>query len=258
MKIIAKVYIKLLLYPCLFLALFGLASTNAQQLNKEQIKIAYIYNFLKHVNWPEEAKKSQFVLGIYKDKKFHALVKTSFNNKKVKNKDISILLITDLAQASSSDLLYIPKQFNNQLAQIANTVRSSQTLLVTDNSADKHNTMLNLIDSDEDNAISFEVNKSNIVYEKLSTSAQLLLLGGTELDIAYLYRKTEEAMQATRERESALNAKLAIQQTKIDKTSVKLNKLNQDLKRSSNEIKQQQLAMKTLINNEQKKEQELA
>jgi len=254
MKIITNVFIKSLLL-CTF---FFLISTNAQQLNKEQIKVAYIYNFLKHINWPAEEKKSHFVLGVYQDKKFYNLLKNSFKNKKVKNKDIFIQLITNLKQASSSDLFYIPNQFNNQLAQIASTVRGTQTLLVTDNSTDKHNAMLNMIDSDGANAISFEVNKSNIVYEKLTTSAQLLLLGGTELDIASLYRETEHAMQETRAREAELNAELANQQSKLSQTNIRLSKLNQDLQRSANEVKKQQLAMKELIRNEQKKERELA
>jgi len=254
MKIITNVFIKSLLL-CTF---FYLISANSQQLNKEQIKVAYIYNFLKHINWPEEEKKSHFVLGVYQDKKFYYLLKNSFKNKKVKNKNISILLITNLNQASTNDLFYIPQQFNNQLAQIASKVRGSQTLLVTDNSTDKHNAMLNMIDSKGSNAISFEVNKSNIVYEKLTTSAQLLLLGGTELDIASLYRETEHAMQLTRAREAALNTELTNQQSKLSQTNIRLSKLNQDLQRSAKEVKNQQLAMKELIKNEQKKERELA
>jgi len=254
MKIITNLFIKSLLL-CAF---FFLISTNAQQLNKEQIKVAYIYNFLKHINWPEEEKKANFVLGVYQDKKIHDLLKKSFKNKRVKNKGISVVLLHNLTQAKASDLFYIPKQFNNQLAQIAIKVRGTQTLLVTDNSPDKHNAMLNMVDSNGSNAISFEVNKSNIVYEKLTTSAQLLLLGGTELDIASLYRETEQAMLETRARELTLNAELARQQAKLSQTNVILNKLNQDLQRSSSEVKKQQLAMKELIKNEKNKERELA
>ena len=254
MKIITDVIIK----PFLLCSFLFLVSANAQQLSKEQIKTAYIYNFLKHINWPEENKKPQFVIGVYQDRTFHTLLKRSLLNKKVKNKSISVVLVNDPSQANTTDLIYIPEIFNNQLTHIANTIRSSQTLLVTNNSAEKQDTMLNLIDSNDTDAISFEVNKSNIIYEELTTSAQLLLLGGTELDIAYLYRKTEEAMQATRERELALNTELTIQQNKLNQTSAKLNKLNEDLQRSSREIKQQQSAMKELINSEKIKEEELA
>lgn len=254
MKIITDVIIK----PFLLCSFLFLVSANAQQLSKEQIKTAYIYNFLKHINWPEENKKPQFVIGVYQDRTFHTLLKRSLLNKKVKNKSISVVLVNDPSQANTTDLIYIPEIFNNLLTQIASTIRSSQTLLVTNNSTDKQDTMLNLIDSNDTDAISFEVNKSNIIYEELTTSAQLLLLGGTELDIAYLYRKTEEAMQATKERELALNATLVTQQDKLSQTNAKLNKLNEDLKRSAREIQRQQSTMKDLINSEKIKEQELA
>ncbi len=261
MKIITKVFLTLILFGTLLF----LVSVSAQQLNKEQIKAAYIYNFLKHIQWPEESKKSHFVIGIYKDRVFYELLKNSFQNKKVKNKRVSVLLISNLKQGSNSDLFYLPKQFNKQLTQIANKIRGSHTLLVTDNSPDKHNAMLNLIDSKGANAISFEVNKSNIVYEQLSTSAQLLLLGGTELDVAYLYRETEQAMQATREREAELNAEILLQQTQLTLTGNKLSQLNQDLEQSSKEVQQQQVAMKKQARELQKqkldldkKEQELA
>lgn len=254
MKIIAKIFIKSLLL-CTF---FIIVSTHAQQLNKEQIKVAYIYNFLKHINWPEEEKKTQFQLGVYQDKNFYNLLRNSFKNKQVKNRNINITLITQVKSARNSDLLYFPAQFNNQLASIANQIRSSQTLLVTDNSPDKHNAMINLIDTNETNGISFEVNKSNIVYEQLSTSAQLLLLGGTELDIASLYRETEQAMQETRAREAELSKELAAQQTKLRKTNQRLSKFNKDLQRSEEEINKQKLAMKKLIQSGEEKEQELS
>jgi len=239
--------------------------TFTQQLSKEQIKAAYLYNFLKHITWPEENSKKQFVIAVYQDNEFSTLLTRSFNNRKVKHKNINILTINDIAQGGVADLLYIPNKFNKQLAQIATQVRGSQTLLVTDNSADKHNAMVNLVNADNSKAVSFEINKSNIIYEQLKTSAQLLLLGGTELDIASLYRETEQAMQATRQRELILNAELAMQQAKIKVSNQKLSQLNINLQRSTKEVKQQQLAMKKLTLNEkkqqlalQKKEQDLA
>lgn len=226
----------------------------SQQLNPEKIKTIYLYNFLKHITWPEESNKKQFVIAVYRDKKFNSLLNGFFNNKQVKEKNIKVVLIRNITQGRTADLLYIPSQFNEKIAQISAQVRGSETLLITYNSSDKHNAMINLVDNNRGNAISFEVNKSNIVYEKLKTSAQLLLLGGTELDIAYLYRETEQAMQLIRKRESTLNAELVIQQQKIKVSNQKLNKLNADLQRSSKEIVQQRLAMEKLTENEQKQQ----
>lgn len=245
---------------CLFL----MANVSAQQLSKEQIKIAYIYNFLNHITWPDEEKKEHFVLAVYQDKTFHGLLTKAFLNKKVKGKHIKVLAIKNISNAKVADILYLPNRFNHQLAQLSSQIRSSQTLLITNNSQDKHNAMLNLVEKDNGESISFEMNKSNIVYEQLKTSAQLLLLGGTELDVASLYRETEQAMQQTIERESTLNAQLALQQAKLRQTNKKLTKLNSDLQKSAKEIKQQQITMeqqKSALKTQQlalqKKEQEL-
>lgn len=254
MKIIANVVIKSLLI-CNFIVLIN---AHAQELNKEQVKVAYIYNFLKHINWPNEDNKENFTIAVYQDISFYNLLKRSLKNKKIRNKNISFNNIIDLTHESNTDLLYIPQKFNSKLKEIAIKVRDSETLLVTYNSSDKHNAMLNMIDSNQKEAISFEVNKSNIVLEKLTMSADLLLLGGTELDIAYLYRQTEQAMQKTRAREAMLNKKLSVQESKLNKNNTALSQLNEDLKNSALEIKKQQLAMKKLALSEMQKEKELA
>ena len=100
---------------------------------------------------------------------------------------------------------------------------------MTDNSTDKHSVMINLINNTEKSAISFEVNKSNIVFEGLDISAELLLLGGTELDVATLYRETELALQVIRTREVTLHQKLNQQQSLISSTVKKLETLNEIL-----------------------------
>ena len=89
--------------------------------------------------------------------------------------------------------------------------------------------MINLVDNAEKSAISFEVNKSNLVFEGLAISTELLLLGGTELDVATLYRETELALQVIRTREISLNQKLIEQQNQISSTIKKLDELNKDL-----------------------------
>lgn len=247
-----------------FFTLMSASSVFSAQVNKDQLKVAYLYNFLKHITWPEEDNKKQFVIAVYQDKQFNTLLVNALSSKKVKEKNIKVHLSTNISQGGIVDLIYIPNKFNKSLPQIANQLRGSQTLIVTDNSADKHNAMVNLIDSNDSDGIAFEINKSNIVYEQLKTSAQLLLLGGTELDIAYLYRETEQAMQQTRAREAALNTELSNQQANIEKSNQELAKLNSHLQESNQAIKLHQQSIKALKDKEQqqqvallKKEQDL-
>ncbi len=53
----------LLMLFCFFIC--NLTSSFAQQLNSEQIKELYIYNFIKHISWPNENKKLNYIIGVY-------------------------------------------------------------------------------------------------------------------------------------------------------------------------------------------------
>jgi len=228
---------------CMFLYCFSLV-ISAQQLSEDQIKAAYLYNFIKHVVWPDEAEKDEFSIAIYNDLRLYRLMVPTFSNRQVKNKPIRFISVDSPEEARHADLVFVPSLSTIDLAELAAQLRQTETLLVTDNSVDKHNVMINLVFNQATSAISFEVNKSNIIFENLTVSPELLLLGGTELDVAQLYRETELAMQRMRQREAGLNKEIAKQQVLLDETSTRLQQLDRNLQQST---KQAALRQKELL-----------
>ena len=216
------------------------AVSGTENLDSAQIKSAYIYNFIKHVHWPEEAKKSQFTIAVYNDLDFFKTLNNTLDGRLVKNKVIKVISVSNEKQARNVDILYLPAIHNAQLTELAGAIRSSKTLLISDGSKDKNNVMINLLHNKKTSAISFEVNKSNIIYEKLNMSVDLLLFGGTELDVATLYRETEIAMQKIKLRERELNKKLVEQEQQITASANRLTQLNQDLFTRNKALKQQE------------------
>lgn len=204
----------------------------AQQLGSEQVKAAFIYNFIKHVSWDNGNKdeNKQFTIGVYGDERFAELLKKTLSKRVIKNKITKVITIRNIQEGRKTDLFFSASNRNIEIADVASTLRSSNTLLITDNSVDKHSVMINLVDNTEKSAISFEVNKSNIVFEGLKISAELLMLGGTEIDVATLYRETELALQVIRTREISLNQKLIEQKNQMSSTIKKLDALNGELK----------------------------
>jgi len=213
---------------------------SAEELNSEQIKAAFIFKFVKHTQWPDEKNKRQFTLAVFDNRTFFNSLKNILDDKIVKDKVIKVVSVISTDQAKGADLLYVSSEHNFKLADIAAEIRLTQTLLVSDGSKDKNNVMINLLHNSQDSAISFEVNKSNIIYENLKMSAELLLFGGTELDVATLYRETEVAMQQTRKREIALNERLAIQERQISDSAERLTQLNKDLFIRNKSLKEQE------------------
>jgi signal transduction histidine kinase len=217
----------MLMLFCFFI--FTSAPTFAQQLDSEKIKAAYIYNFIKEVKWQNANERKQFIIGVYGDDAFAELLNKTLSNRVINNNIIEVIIIKKILDGRKTDLLFSASSRNTEIADIASTLRSSNTLLITDNCLDKHNVMINLVNNTENSAIRFEVNKSNIIFEELDISDQLLLLGGTELDVAKLYREKELALQAIRTREITLNKKLTAQQNQISSTRKKLKSLNENL-----------------------------
>jgi len=225
-------FLKLLRYlfyvPFLY-SLFFSSYVFSQKLTGDQIKAAYIFNFLKHVTWPDEKQKTVFRVAIYQDKKAFELFAKALNNQKVKNKYIDVQFVNTTEQAAKAELVFVSKNTNIDISTVATYLRKTGTLLVTDNSIDKHNIMINLVFNQDTSAFSFEVNKSNIIFEQLKMSAELLLLGGSEIDIAELYRATELAMQKMRQRETQLQKALDTQAAQMKIVDSRLSRLNEDL-----------------------------
>ena len=225
--------------------------TYAQEFDEQQIKSAYIVNFFNHITWPNEENKKVFRLTIYKDRNYVNFLSNALKNKKIKDKSIVVIYANNLEALKQGDSAYIPQKFNENIHEISNALRNTKTLLITDNSENKHDVMINLFQQKNSTVISFAVNKSNIIYEKLTMSDDLLLLGGSEYDIATLYRETELAMRKTKLLGLGLQhdllqmkTQLATSVKQLDNAKYTLDKLNSELTENAKvaEIQKTQLA----------------
>lgn len=238
--------------------LLSVCLVNAQQLNSKQVKVAYLYNFLKHITWPAEANKTSFTIAIYQDNDFYQTVKQILTVKQVKQKNIVVTFVNTSRQAATADLVFVNATDEHDLGEIASDLRKTDTLLVTYNSKDKHQVMLNLYFNTKNSAVEFEVNKSNILYEGLVVSKELLLLGGTEIDIAKLYRETELAMQKMRQRETQLYNDLQHQSEALATTAKRLQKLDQQLSDRQKVAEQRQIQLIALQKDIERQKQVVA
>lgn len=230
----------------LFFYGYFVANASAQQLDREQIKSAYLYNFIKHVQWPNEHDKKEITLAVYQDARFYQSISKMLGTRLIKNIPITVLLINDINQGREADVVFVNVIEDINVEQLATKLRQTATLLVTNNSLDKRNIMINLVFNEDTQAITFEVNKSNIIYEELTLSSELLLLGGSEVDVAMLYRETEIAMQKMKQSEDNLRKALAQQNKKIDDSTERLNNLNAALKNREKIAEQRQVELVAL------------
>lgn len=85
--------------------------------------------------------------------------------------------------------------------------------------------------------MSFQINRLNIAFEKLSISPDLILYGGSDLDVASLYRETEQAMQLLRNSIAESQQELETKQQELDENRRVLSGQRQNLQEMESRLK---------------------
>ena len=74
--------------------------------------------------------------------------------------------------------------------------------------------MINL--TKNETKISFEINKANILNRALEISPNLILLGGTEIDVAKLYKSSQDALKEQKDTINSLNQKIEAKNSELN------------------------------------------
>jgi signal transduction histidine kinase len=180
-------------------------SLHAQNVSDASLKAAYTFRFAQYIEWPNENIMSSFVIFVYGD---NAALLHEFREiarvRTIKNIPIVVKQVSDLkiVENSSPNILFVEKNFQDDLPRIFEIIGRKPVLVVTDESSLKDKLMINFIYTDpERTRISFELNRNAIEKEhQLVILPRLLLLGGTKVDVTDLYQKQEEQLKDERER----------------------------------------------------------
>ncbi len=246
------------------------------------VRSAMIFKILQYVSWPDEDNFSEYRVAFVGDENIlYEELLTAAKTIRVKGKPL-IVFKTDVGSidASSNQVVYLGASHVESIAQVANNTRKTNTLLISNQATNQHDLMINFL-SITNNALSFEMNRSNIVFEKLVIDPNLLLLGGTEIDVAELFRASELALQKVKldlfEKENQLKqtsrtlateqqqikhqkqqmktfrAEIANQEAQLKSRAAQLDKLNLDVTQTSETLQDQEakLTVREKRNSEQ-------
>lgn len=221
----------------LFLGSQSWAATSA--ITQEQAKL--LGKFATNVTWPDDAIKSEFVIGVYRDTKKHEDFSNYFANKTVKGKDIAVRLVKTMNQAKKTNILYISDKEKDFITLAHLQMNGSSVLMVTEDSDERFKTMIDISYNKQQSKIVFRINDSNIVNTPLTVPDISVLLSGSEElalkdtsnDSSELITNSESSTtdQALVQNEFALQNQLTQQKETLEQLTqqLKLNKETYDL-----------------------------
>jgi len=230
----------------LLCCLFLFQSAAAQQWKKEEITSAYIFNFAKNIEWQNEDRIAEFRFLIISDDV--AINREMLNlsaSRQLKGKPIRITISESVVIPKDIQLIFITRGMKDLTEPVFRRIEGRKVLLITDGFDDKRNVMINLIET-KDKTIKFEINKANILNQGLKVLPDMVLLGGTEIDVAKLYKEAQDTLrikegkiEALRQHLDSLNGQIKITYKEIEKQNQLIAQQNQAILGQQNQLGKQ-------------------
>ena len=184
-----------------------------------QIKGAYIYNFLKHVEWDDDSRS--LVIAVEgRDDALYRELSPSLAGRTAGGRTIEVSRVGTADEARDAHGLVLARSENPRLRQVAERLRGSSTLLITDGADDERSIMLNLITA-PDGSSGFEANAANIIGEGVSVAPEIMERGGAETDVLRLYQGMDAVLQETRTTVEQQQRELETKQAEVPDRSVR-------------------------------------
>lgn len=169
-----KKILLILILPTLLLVSRAMIVPDQGEEANAKIKAIYIYNFTKYIEWPQDYKQGNFIVGILGN---NTLLINELNKmastKTVGVQKFEIKSIASASEAMDCHIVYIESDNSNQLPEVLGKVKNKSALIVTDKQGlvSKGAAISFVI---VDNKQKIELNKGNIEKYKLKVADQLV------------------------------------------------------------------------------------
>ena len=226
----------------------------AQEITDAKVKSGFLYKFLENVKWENEDKIETFKVGVFSSDETLNEAITSLNNLTIKEKNIHVVFFNKLSQITPCQLIMVSYTNRNEVSNIFDKVKGTQTLIVADRCDQKSSFMFNFIHTN-DGKVEFEINPKNMVDENLYASPKLLLIGGKEIDVRKLYIQTEKSLQDEKERSDNFELELTEKKQELEKLKDQLIVLREEILSQNENINDQKNVLNNLLAQIEEQEQ---
>jgi len=156
------------------LALMLLVASSAlpQERPTHEIHAAMLYNFIKYVQWPNEAEPGDFVIGVIGDDNLFNTLKQWYEGKAKGAKKYQIRKLASAAEAGDCQVVYVGKSKNRDFDDVKTNISGKSVLTITDgNGLGQKGSCINF--KVIDGKLKFELNQAAVGSSNLKVSSQL-------------------------------------------------------------------------------------
>lgn len=164
-------------YKAIIIVLFLLFTLfHAWAQNAYAVHANIIYRFTKYINWPDDKKTGDFVIGVIGETPLYDELKLFISNKTVAGRRFVIKKFSTNAASYNCHILFVSDEESGSLKRIAASTAGTPTLLVTESEGlTRKGACINFVIVED--RLKMEINKANIEKRSLDIASELLNLG---------------------------------------------------------------------------------
>lgn len=141
-----------------------------------KMKALFVYQFTQKIEWPEEYKKGDFVIGILGETNVSQKILEVCPTKKISNQNLDLKSISTADEAAKCHLVYVTESKKAMLGAILAKIGDNSTLVVTESPGlARSGAGINFVIVD--NRLKYELNKKQVEKNNLKVAVQLEQLG---------------------------------------------------------------------------------
>jgi PAS domain S-box-containing protein len=198
------------------------ANSQALQSSRQEVIAAYLYNFGRNIAWRNEEVIDEFHFKIItSDSKLVRELITMTSTRRIRNKPIRITAEERLTGLDSVHLIFVAQDKQAFVVDVFDKAEGKNILLVSDQYENKKIVMINFVET-QDHTLRFEINKANIINQGLEIMPDMVLLGGTEIDVAALYRESQASLRTLQKQLETLRAREQEMKTRTETSALEI------------------------------------
>lgn len=144
---------------------------SSNELGESTIKAMFLYNFTKHIEWPDSGSTTDFTIGIFGAPEIQKELQRITQNKKVNGRSIKVKEVLEIAEASDCHILFLSHDAFSNSGKEIEMLLGKPILLVTEEKK-MQACCINIIQKDD--KLRFELNEAAMIKARLKASQQLI------------------------------------------------------------------------------------
>jgi hypothetical protein len=141
-----------------------------------EIHSMLMFNFIKYVEWPADAKAGNFVIAVVGDENVASTIQNFYANRTVKGQTVKVVKVDNVSEVNNAHVLYLSSNKSREFETAKEKFTGKFTLMITDkNGLGKKGSCINF--QEINGKLKFEINQESIKGNNLKVSNQLSSMG---------------------------------------------------------------------------------